>query len=404
MSSSFRGPMAFIFVTLVLDVLAIGLIIPVLPALVQELAGGNTEHAVWVYGAIATAGAAMQFFCSPILGALSDRFGRRPILLISMLGMGLDYVFMAWAPSIAWLFLGRIISGACSASIATAFAYVSDITPPQERAQRFGLLGAAFGLGFVAGPALGGVLGAMDPRLPFWLAAALSLVNAAWGYFILPESLPVEKRDSFRWAKANPIGALVLLRSHSGLLGLSTVRFLSHLAHVSLPTVAVLYMGYRYEWDAKDVGLVLALVGICSMVVQGGLMRPIISRIGEWRALSLGLVFGCLGFAGYGLAAAGWEFIAAVPLMALWGLAGPSADALMSQRVGAQDQGKLQGATASLSALAQLIGPAIFSTAMATTLHSLPGTPFYVASALLVAALVLAQQLRGREAPQDKSI
>jgi DHA1 family tetracycline resistance protein-like MFS transporter len=252
----------FIFATVLLDMLAIGIVIPVLPKLVVDFVGGDTQEAAKIFGVFGTAWALMQFLFSPLQGALSDSFGRRTMILISNFGVGLDYVLMALAPTLAWLFVGRVISGIAAASISTSYAYVADVTPPDQRAARFGLLGAAFGAGFVLGPALGGLAGSISPRLPFWIAAGLSLANAGYGLFILPESLPHSQRTLFEWKKANPFGALRLLRSHAELFGLALVNFLGNLAHAVLPSIGVLYMLYRYGWDERIVGLTLAGVGV----------------------------------------------------------------------------------------------------------------------------------------------
>ena len=390
-----KAALAFIFVVVLLDMLALGIVIPVLPKLVERLSSGDTARAAEVFGVFGTAWALMQFFAMPVLGALSDRYGRRPVILFSCLGFGLDHVLMALAPNLAWLFVGRVISGITAANISTAYAYIADVTPPQERAGAFGIMGMAFGVGFVLGPAVGGLLGGFDPRLPFWVAAGLSLANALYGWFVLPESLPPERRSPFSWTKANPVGALALLRSQRQLLGLATANFLAQLAHVVLPSVTVLYAGYRYGWDETAVGLMLAGVGVCSMIVQGGLVRPAVARFGERRAMLCGLVFGIAGFAIYGAAATGSVFLIGVPVMALWGLTSPSVQALMTRRVDASAQGRLQGATASLQAIAGLIGPGIFTQTFAAfigpraELH-MPGAPFYVAALLLGASLVVA--------------
>ena len=261
--------MTFIFVTILLDMLALGVIMPILPKLVESFVDNDTASAARIFGLFGTAWALMQFLFSPILGGLSDRFGRRPVVLLSNFGLALDYVLMALAPSLTWLFVGRVISGITSASVSTAFAYIADVTPPERRAAVFGKIGAAFGAGFILGPALGGLLGGMDPRLPFWVAAGLSFANTLYGFLILPESLPRDRRSPFRWKSANPLGALHLLRSDRVLAGLSVVNFFAQVAHVVLPSTFVLYATYRYGWDATTVGLTLAMVGICAMVVQG---------------------------------------------------------------------------------------------------------------------------------------
>ena len=390
-----RAAFAFIFVTVALDMLALGIIVPVLPTLVLEFVAGDTAWAAKIYGLFGTAYALMQFFCSPLLGALSDRFGRRPVILLSNLGLGLDYVLMALAPNLIWLLVGRVISGITSASIGTGYAYIADVTPPERRAAAFGMLGAAFGLGFVLGPAVGGLLGVMDPRLPFWVAAGLSLANAAYGFFILPESLPRGRRAALAWRRANPVGALALLRSNPHLLGLATANFLGNFAHVVLPSMFVLYTGYRYGWDERTVGLTLAAIGVCATVVQAWLVRVVVARLGERRAMLVGLACGAAGFALQGLAPTAALFLAGIPLMALWGLAGPAAQGLMTRRVSESEQGRLQGANSSLRGLAELIGPAVFTLTFAAFVGpsapvQQPGAPFLVAALLLLGALLLA--------------
>jgi DHA1 family tetracycline resistance protein-like MFS transporter len=392
-----RAAFAFVFVTVVLDMLAIGIIIPVLPKLVVDFVGGDTVEGARIYGLFGTVWALMQFFFSPVQGALSDRFGRRPVILLSNVGVGLDYVVMALAPTLYWLFLGRLISGITAASIATAYAYVADVTPPAERAQRFGLLGAAFGIGFVLGPALGGLTGAIDPRLPFWIAAALSLANALYGFFVLPESLPPERRARFEWRRANPLGSLALLRSRPQLIGLATTGLLSNLAHAALPSVGVLYMMHRYGWDARTVGLTMAGVGTAAIVVQGGVVGPAVKRFGERAALIVGLAFGVAGFTNFGLAPTGIIFWLGIPLMALWGLASPAVQGLMSRHVGASEQGRLQGANASLMGVANLIGPGLFTLTFAFAIGTangwgIPGAAFLLAATLLVLAIAVARQ------------
>jgi MFS transporter, DHA1 family, tetracycline resistance protein len=259
----------------------------------------------------------MQFIFSPLLGAWSDRFGRRPVILISCFGLAIDYVFMALAPSLRWLFVGRLISGITTSNVATAFAYVTDVTPSEKRAKPFGMISAAFGLGFVIGPAIGGYLGNINLRFPFWAAAALSLANAAYGYFVLPESLPPERRAKSAWHMANPLGALSLLRSHPELAGLSVVVTLYYLAQNSLPSMWALYTEYRYAWSHSDVGNSLALVGVCAAFVSGVLVGPIVKRFGERRSLLSGLLFGFLGFAGFALASRGWIILTVIPFIAL---------------------------------------------------------------------------------------
>jgi DHA1 family tetracycline resistance protein-like MFS transporter len=390
-----RPAVIFIFITVVLDMLALGMIIPVLPRLVVDFGGGDTAHGATLYGLFGTAWALMQFVFSPVLGALSDRYGRRRVILISNLGLGLDYIFMALAPNLIWLFIGRLISGVTSASISTSYAYIADVTPVDKRAAAFGMLGAAFGLGFILGPGLGGVLGSIDPRLPFWVAAGLSLLNALYGWLVLPESLPREKRSGFSWRRANPLGALKLLRDHDGLAPLAAVAFLSNLAHVVLSSTFVLYAGYRYGWSEYQIGLTLAGVGVCSTLVQGGLVRPFVARFGERRALLTGLGSGIVGFAIFGFAQTPRVFLAGVVFSALWGLTGPAAQGLMTRRVGPSTQGRLQGANASLTGIAQMVGPTLFTRIFAVFIENprglhVPGAPFLLAGLILCGALGLA--------------
>ena len=386
---------AFIFVTILLDMLALGLIIPILPKLVESFVDNDTARAAWIFGLFGTVWALMQFLFSPVLGSLSDRFGRRPVVLLSNFGLALDYVLMALAPSLLWLFVGRVISGVTSASIATSFAYIADVTPAEQRAAVFGKIGAAFGAGFVLGPALGGLLGNVDPRLPFWVAAGLSLANTLYGLLILPESLPVHRRAPFRWKSASPVGALHLLGSDRLLAGLSLTNFIAQIAHVVLPSTFVLYATYRYGWDTKTVGLTLALVGICAMVVQGAGIGPIVRLFGERRALMLGLLCGAIGFLIFGLAPTGPLCWVGIPVMALWGVSGAASQALMTQLVAPDRQGQLQGATASVQSVAQLAGPFLFTLTFAYFIGKqspvqLPGAPFLLASLLLVLALGVA--------------
>lgn len=390
-----RAAVIFIFITVVLDMLAVGMIVPVLPKLVVNFLNGDVARAAGIYGLFGTVWALMQFVFSPVLGALSDRFGRRPVILVSNFGLGLDYILMALAPTMAWLFLGRVISGITAASIPTAGAYIADVTPPERRAGAFGLLGAAFGIGFILGPALGGILGQVDPRLPFWVAAALSLLNAGYGYFVLPESLSRDRRAPFTWRKANPAGSLTLLRSHHELFGLASVNLIGFIAHEVLPSVYVLYAGYRYGWDERTIGLSLAAVGLCSGLVQALLIRPIVARFGERNTLLAGLAFGVAGFIVFGFAETGFVFWWGIPLTALWGLAGPAAQGLMSRRVGASEQGQLQGANSSLRGISGMIGPGVFTLIFAAFIGArsdwhLPGAPFYLAALLLVGAGILA--------------
>ena len=385
--------LSFIFIAVVIDMIALGVIIPVLPRLIEGFVG-STQGAAWINGVFVGVWALMQFVCSPILGSLSDRYGRRPVILLSMTGLGLDYMLMALAPNLAWMLVGRIVSGVTSSSISTAFAYIADVTPEEKRAGAYGMMGAAFGLGFILGPALGGVLGDISPRLPFWLAAGLCLVNALYGVLVLPESLAKDRRAAFSWKRANPVGSLVLLRSHPELAGLASVNFLAQCAHAVLPTVFVLYAGHRFGWTPKIVGLAMAGIGVCSAVIQGGLTGWVVKRLGERGTMSLALLCGAMGLAIYGLAPNGWIFAAGLPIVSLWGMAGPSTQALMTRLVAPTEQGQLQGANMSLSSIAGVIAPLAFGFAYSLSIGASPlalGAPFYLASVLLLAAALVAQ-------------
>jgi DHA1 family tetracycline resistance protein-like MFS transporter len=399
-----RAALAFVLVTVVLDMLALGMVVPVLPKLVEQFLGGDTARAAEVYGLFATVWALMQFVFSPVLGALSDRFGRRPVILLSNFGLGLDYVVMAVAPSLAWLFVGRIVSGITAATFATAGAYIADVAPPEKRAAGFGMLSAAFGLGFVLGPAMGGVLGAIGPRLPFWVAAGLSLLNGMYGLFVLPESLPAAHRARFTWRTANPVGSLGLLRSHPELAGLAGVSFLGNIAHEVLPTIFVLYASYRYGWGERAIGLAIATIGVCSALVGAVLVRPAVARLGERATLIAGLAFGIAGFTTYGLATTGPVFWLGVPVQALWGLYGPPIQGLMTRHVAPSQQGNLQGALGSVRGIAFMIGPGLFTFTFASCIAArrdweVPGAPFLLAAALLTAATALAWRTTRGTAP-----
>ena len=385
----------FILVMVAFDMVAFGIIAPVLPDLIRQFEGGDFARASSITGYFGFAWATMQFIFSPILGACSDRFGRRPIILISCFGLSIDYVFMAVAPSLRWLLVGRIISGITTSNISTAFAYVTDVTKPEERAKPFGLISAAFGMGFVIGPAVGGWLGNMNLRFPFWAAAALSLGNALYGYFVLPESLPPERRAKSAWHMANPLGSLRLLSANRELGGLAVVTALYYLAHNSLPSMWALYTEYRYAWSRRDVGLSLAVVGVCAAVVSGALVGPLVKRFGERRSLLSGLLFGTIGFAGFALAARGWVILAVIPFIALWGIAAPAMQSLMARHVDPSSQGKLQGAINSLRAITGMAGPVLFTQIFTIAISprysmNLPGAPYHLAALLLGASLLLA--------------
>jgi MFS transporter, DHA1 family, tetracycline resistance protein len=377
----------FILVTALLDVMSMGIVIPVLPQLIETLAGSNTAAGMW-NGLFVALWAAMQFLCSPVIGSLSDRFGRRPVILISVAGLALDFLLMALAPDLWWLALGRLLAGVTSSSFTSAFAYMADITPPEQRARGYGLIGAAFSGGFVAGPLIGGVLGEVSLRAPFWAAAALSALAFVYGLLVLPESLPPEKRMAFSWRRANPFGALRLLRSHPELSSLAGVNFLLYFAHHLFSAVFVLYAGDRYGWGAWQVGTLLALVGLMDMGVQGLLVGPVVQRLGDRATMVTGLAFGAVGILAMGLAPTGWLFVAAMLPNALWGLAMPTIQSLMTRRVSESEQGQLQGANNSVGSIAGIVSPLFFGTIYSLSVGPRPALPF-IGSAFILAALVL---------------
>jgi MFS transporter, DHA1 family, tetracycline resistance protein len=390
-----RAALAFVFVVVLIDVLAFGLIIPVLPHLIKAFVGGDTvDAAFWVF-VFGTTFAGVQFVAAPVQGALSDRFGRRPVILLSCLGLGLDFVLMALAQTLPWLLVGRVIAGITSASFTTANAYIADVVPPAQRARSYGLLGAAFGIGFIAGPLLGGWLGSVDLRLPFWFAGGLALLNFAYGWFVLPESLPPERRSPrFDWSHANPFGALLMLRRYPQVFGLAAVVFLANLAHYVYPSVFVLFADYRFGWGPREVSWILAVVGVLSVVVNAGLVGRVVAAIGERRTLLLGLCCGALGFVIYGMAGSGWIFLIGLPVSALWALAAPATQALITQAVGPEVQGRIQGALMSLVSLAGIVGPALFAGSFGYFIADdavlrLPGAPWFIAAVVLASGAAL---------------
>ncbi len=390
-----KAAVGFVFATAVMDILAMGIIIPILPQLVRQFTHGDNAQAAHYIGDFGLIFGVMQFICSPIIGSLSDRFGRRPVLLISIFGLGFDYLLMANAPTLGWLFVGRTISGITAASFSTASAYIADVTPPEKRAKSFGLMGAAFGVGFTIGPALGGLLGHYDLRLPFWVAAGLALVNGLYGLFVLPESLPKARRASFKLAKANPVGSFQLLRSHPQLMGLASVLFLYYLAHQVLQSTLAIYTAERYHWGPQMLGFYLMGVGVSNILVQSFLVGPFVARFGERGALYTGLAGGAMGFVIFATASTSLQFWAALPIFALMGLTQPGYQGLMSRRVSPSEQGRLQGANSGLMAIAGIIGPKLFTGVFAWSITAGgillgKGATVYMAAAFMVLALAVA--------------
>ncbi|MEM9408766.1 MAG: TCR/Tet family MFS transporter, partial [Acidobacteriota bacterium] len=356
-----RAAVAFILVTLFLDVLGIGIIIPILPQLIKDFAGGTTSAAASWVGAISATYAVVQFVCAPILGALSDRFGRRPVILASLFGLGIDYIIMGFAPSLRWLFVGRVIAGIMGASFTTANAYIADISTAETRARNFGFVGVAFGLGFITGPALGGLLGGIDLRLPFFVSAGLCLVNWLYGFFVLPESLAPENRSPFTTSKLNPFSSIAALGKYPIVASLAGAFVCQGFAQRGLENVWVLYTSHRYGWGETANGLALALVGITAVIVQGGLVRPVIQRIGERRAILFGLGLGIFTYIAYGLASQGWMLIAVILFGAIGGVAGPAIQGLVAGSVAPNEQGRVQGALAALQSVTSILAPMIYT-------------------------------------------
>lgn len=387
--------MSFIFITVALDMLGLGVIIPVWPTLVKSLGAHGDAAASIAIGAMSVVWAVGQFFAAPVLGVLSDRFGRRPVILASNIGTALDYTIMALAPALSWLYAGRALSGVMSASVPTASAYVADVTPPEKRAGAYGMIGAAFGFGFVVGPALGGWLGGLDARLPFWVAAGLGVANFLYGLVVLPESLGRDKRrERFEWKRANPLGSLRLLRSHRELFGIAAVAFIGYVAHEVYPTVFVLYGQHRYGWNTATLGIGLAIVGVSSALVMALLSQKVVDAVGTRKALLGGIMFGAAGFWLFGSATT-LLFWIAIPVNSLWGIAGSAEQVYMTKRVGHDEQGELQGALGSLRSIAMIGAPMIFAFLFAFFIPGggsgidFPAAPWYLAAALLAVSIVV---------------
>src|SRR5881227_3211336 len=402
-----QAAVAFIFVTVTLDMLTVGLIGPVLPKLILNFLGGNMKNAADWNGWFGLVFALMQFFFSPVLGVLSDKFGRRPVILLSNLGLGLDYIVMAVAPTIGWLFLGRIISGITASSIPTAFAYIADVTPKEKRAGAFGMIGAAFGIGFTLGPAIGGLVGNTNPRLAFWVAAGFSLTNWLYGFLFVPESLAPDKRKEFSLGRANPVGSLVLLRSHPDLWKLATIQFLAYVSH-EIFAIWALYAIHLFKWDPWSIAKSLFVVGVCTAVISGGLTGRIVAWLGERRTLYIGQFFGALGMLIAGLARNGAMYMASIPVISMWNISFPAAQGIMTHHVSEQEQGELQGAISSLRSIAFVIGPFLFSWTFGWFIDPrhyfhVPAAGYYLAAALLFTAMLMATGIKQPDFAAAKS-
>jgi DHA1 family tetracycline resistance protein-like MFS transporter len=400
-----RAAATFIFLTVALDMLAMGMIVPVLPKLIENFEGGNAASAATMIGIFGFMFAGIQFLFSPVLGALSDKLGRRPVVLMSNFGLGADYVVMALAPTLPWLFLGRVISGLTSSSVPTAMAYMADVTPQEKRAAAFGMLNAAFGIGFVVGPAMGGWLGNVNPRLPFWVAAGLSLLNGMYGLFVLPESLKHEHRQhKINWKRANPVGSLSLFTRVKGLLPLAGLLTLGYIAQQSLMSTYMIYVYTRYSWSVRTGGLSLAVVGIVTGIYGALLVKPAVAKLGERKAIIIGYIGGALGYWAFGFSKTGLLLWLAIPFLNLMGIAWPSAQSIMSRHTPPNEQGLLQGAVNSLRGVSGLIGPLMFTWVFAHSIDTRPifpsaGSAFYLAAGLILLGLVIASVALAHDHP-----
>jgi DHA1 family tetracycline resistance protein-like MFS transporter len=390
-----QAALGFIFITLLIDVTGFGIIIPVLPKLIQTLIHGNLSDASRYGGLLTLAYAVMQFIFAPVLGNLSDKFGRRPVLLGSLLGFGIDYLFLAFAPTIGWLFLGRAIAGITGASFTTASAYIADVSTPEKRAQNFGMIGVAFGIGFIIGPVIGGVLGKFNTQLPFIAAAVLALLNALYGFFILPESLSKEHRRPFNIKRANPLGSLLQIKKYPSVLGLATSLFLVYFAAQAVQSVWTFYTIGKFGWNEAWVGYSLGFVGLMVAIVQGGLIRIAIPKLGQQRSIWIGLLLYSIGLLLFAFASKGWMMFAFIIPYAMGGIAGPALQGIMTEQVPANEQGELQGGLTSLASLSSIFGPWIMTyifyyfTKPGTSLY-LPGAPFILGAALMLLSTLLA--------------
>ncbi|MDP4276941.1 MAG: TCR/Tet family MFS transporter [Bacteroidota bacterium] len=400
MSNNRKPALGFIFITILLDVIGFGIIIPVIPKYISLLIGSDLSHASLYSGWLMFSFSVMQFFFSPIIGSLSDRFGRRPVLLISLFGFGLNYLIIAFAPSIAWLFVGRILAGITGASFTTATAYIADISTPEKRAQNFGLVGAAYGLGFIIGPVLGGVLGQYSLQLPFFVAAGLTFLNWLFGYFVLPESLPVENRRRFELKRANPVGSLILLRKYPVISGMIGSLICVMIASFATQSTWTYFTMEAFHWNESLVGYSLGLVGLLTAIVQGGLVRIINPKLGPVRSIYTGLIFYGLGFFLIAFASQGWMLFLIMIPFSLGGIADPAAQSIISNEVPANEQGELQGALTSLRSITSIIGPVLMTTlfshftAKSASVY-FPGAPFMMAAVLILVSILLAKKTLG---------
>ncbi|MDO3643306.1 MAG: TCR/Tet family MFS transporter [Mucilaginibacter sp.] len=401
-----QAALGFIFATLFIDIMGLAIIIPVIPKLIEKLIHGDVSDASWYGGWLTAAYAIMQFLFAPVIGNLSDRFGRRPVLLCSLLGFAVDYSFSAFAPTIGWLFVGRIVAGITGASYTTANAYIADISEPEKRAANFGLVGVAFGLGFIIGPALGGFLGKLDVHYPFIAAAALALLNAIYGYFILPESLPEEHRRPFELKRANPLGTLLQLKKYKSVIGLAASLFLIYMAGQAVQSVWTYYTMQKFNWDNSTVGFSLAFVGVLTAGVQGGLIRVILPKLGNERSIWIGLLLYASGLILFAFASKGWMMFAFLIPYCLGGIAGPAIQGYISSSVPPSAQGELQGGLTSLMSISAIFGPLLMTETFyyftkPNPFFQFPGAPYVIGSILMLLSAILAVRSfkKGKSAP-----
>lgn len=401
MATSRKAAIRFIFITLLLDVTGLGLIIPVFPQLISGLIKGNMSEASQWAGLLTFAYAIMQFLCAPIIGNLSDKYGRRPVLLLSLFGFGIDYIFLSLAPTIWWLFLGRIIAGMFGASFTTATAYIADISTPENRAQNFGMIGAAFGLGFIIGPGIGGLLGELGPRVPFIAAAILTFMNVLYGYFVLPESLDKAHRREFEWKRANPLGSLNQLRKYKGVGGLIVSLIFIYIAAHAVQSTWTFFNIEKFQWSNALMGFSLTIIGLLIAIVQGGLIRYINPKLGDEKSIYLGLSLYSLGLFLFAFASQGWMmFIFLIPYC-LGGIAGPALQSIISGNVPKNEQGELQGALTSLMSATSIVGPLLMTNLFAWFTRpdaavTFAGAPFLAgALCMIISALMAVKTMKG---------
>ena len=409
MTSSRKAAISFIFITLLIDVTGLGLIIPVMPKLIESLTGGDISDASQWGGWLTFAYAAMQFLFAPVIGNLSDQYGRRPVLLLSLLGFGMDYLLLSFAPNMTWLFIGRIISGITGASFTTASAYIADISTHENRAQNFGMIGAAFGLGFIVGPVLGGLLGSYGPRIPFLVAAGLSLLNALYGYFVLPESLPKEKRRRFEWRRANPFGSLLHLKKYPGIVTLVSALILVYIAGHAVQSNWTFYTIAKFNWSEKIIGLSLGMFGILIALVQGGLIRYVNPRLGNERSVYTGLALYTIGMVLFAFVNKDWLLFLFMIPYCLGGIAGPALQAIISGHVPPNEQGELQGALTSMMSATSIVGPLMMTNLFAYFTKPeapvyFPGAPFLLGAVLMLGSTILAYgALKGTPTKKERA-